>query len=211
MPVGPIDSTPSNPSWPPPVQYLPGALPPPRRRRRIHWGAVVAIVSSVVLVVCGGVVAYFPDDVGAVVHSVVRAFSGGGNGSSPSDSADGIMSTAELKPGMCLAAKVAAKDTVNTLPGALPVVDCAETHASEVVGTFTMAKGKYPGASGFQRQATERCFGLFRDYVVTVTPEMLKLQAGFLAPTAVQWSLGNRVVACLVGDSDGKSKGSIKD
>jgi hypothetical protein len=90
------------------------------------------------------------------------------------------------------------------------VVDCAKTHASEVVGIFTMPKGTYPGSAGFQSAATDKCFDLASDYVGAMTPDVAKMQVSYIAPTTVQWSLGIRVVACIVADPAGKRKGSVK-
>lgn len=167
------------------------------------------IVSVVVVVACGGWVAYFPEQAGGFFRSVIDLGSAAaGGGSHPSDTTDRVRTTADLKVGMCLTLAPSTKDEQTFAD--LPVVDCAEAHASEVVGVFAMPKGKYPDSSGFDRAATDKCFDLVRDYVGTVTPELAKLQVSYIAPMSEQWSLGNRVVACIAAYPSGKHKGSIK-
>jgi hypothetical protein len=114
--------------------------------------------------------------------------------------------SADLKPGMCLTLDPTKQPQID---GALPVVNCATPHTSEVVGVITLPKGKYPGASGFVRAVNDKCGRLAEKYVdeAQVTSEMY---LGYLAPTGVQWTLGNRVVACMAVDPSGKRKKSIK-
>jgi hypothetical protein len=198
----PIDSTPSNPSWPPPVQYLPGVLPPPRRQRRIRWGVLAIIVSVVAVVAVCGWAAYFPEQAGRLFRSVVDL------GSTPDRAeAGGETTSSDVKAGMCLILELTEDDLISN---AVPVANCAKTHSAEVVGTFAMPDGSYPGASGFERKANERCPGLWRDYT-KAAPEIAKYDLAYIAPTTVQWTQGDRIVACLVVDPDGKRKGSIRD
>jgi hypothetical protein len=164
----------------------------------------VVIVGALILLAGGAFVAYFPEQAGRIARTLVDLGSGGR--SPATDPSDGPLWSADLEVGMCLTLDPREDKQIS---GALPVVGCAKTHASEVIGTFTMPKGAYPGADGIRREADKKCPALLGDYV-KVTAEMASYAFGYLAPSRAQWALGNRVVACLVIEPDGKRKGSIK-
>jgi hypothetical protein len=188
-PPGPIDSPPTNPSWPSPVQYLPGAFPS-APARRVRWGLIVLAAGGLILVV--------------VVGLVVRSGLQPSRGERPA-SGNQIHSTAELKPGTCFAQAPANGGGYADRP----VVACSSPHASEVVGTFTMPKGTFPGLSGIAPVAEEKCPRLLDKYV-DKSIDTSTVRLGLMGPRRDQWDAGDRVVACLAVDPSGKRQGSIK-
>jgi len=81
------------------------------------------------------------------------------------------------------------------------LVDCRDSHTSEVIGTSVFEANTYPGSS-LAFLASDRCASLFVDYVGS-DPERSILQIGYFAPTADMWGLGARTVTCITYRRDG--------
>jgi hypothetical protein len=201
-----VPTSPAQAVWPAPAQYLPGGSPyghpaPPARpgRRRIGPGVVIAAVAGLIFLVCLGLVAYFP----AEAAGITRAVFGPGNATSREQA---IISSAELERGMCLNVALGVDGEVFR---SISVVECAGPHASEVVGTVTLPKGSYPGTSGLTKQAEKKCVPLADKYV-NDTLDLSSMYLGYLGPTSAQWSMGNRVLACLAGNPDEPRTGTIR-
>jgi hypothetical protein len=183
---------------PPPAQYVlpPGTVPYGFPKPRIGLARVVrrvtlAVVVFGVLIAVG--LAYRGNRL-PFLNDMVDTLLG----------RDTIQSSDELEAGMCL------KEPIGrvVVSDGLVLVKCAEPHGTEVVGTFQLPKGEYPGEATLVLKATEKCPAKTRAYVPDY--EDLGLQTGLLGPTVPQWEQGNRTIACVVVDRTGKRTGSVK-
>lgn len=184
---------------PPAAQYAPVSVPygfpKPKigRARIVRRYAIAAMVFAVVIAVGvafrGNRLPFLTDMVDTLLSR---------------DPSPGNSSSAELKAGMCLVNPL--RRVVSTKD--LRVVDCAEPHDAEVVGTFTMPEGDYPGESRLVEKAIERCPAKIRAYAPNI--EVTPLNSGFLGPTAEEWALGDRVVACTVVNLGGQATGTVR-
>jgi hypothetical protein len=196
---------------PPPVPYVlppvtePHGFPKPKiGMARVVRRAVAAALIFGVLIVVG--VAFRGNRL-PFVHDLVDRLVGADDpttsaGDPPSRVAT---SSAEPRAGLCLEDALGKRRVYQMLP----LVDCSQKHGGEVVGTFKMPKGKYPGESSILRKVNEKC----PEQILAWAPNLAgkNVVFGFVGPTAAQWKLGNRVVACIVVDRGGDAVGSIKD
>jgi len=84
-------------------------------------------------------------------------------------------------------------------------VPCSEPHDNEVIHTFDLADGDFPGEAAMETQATDRCLAEFETYV-GIDYESSIYGLTWLVPTDGSWGQGDREVACLVNNFDGTQK-----
>lgn len=92
----------------------------------------------------------------------------------------------------------------------VPIVDCAEPHDNEVIATFDLPDGGYPGDSVVTERARTGCLERFEPYVgVPYASSVYDL--GWFTPTSASWDVGDREVICFVYDVDfAKTEGSAR-
>lgn len=81
----------------------------------------------------------------------------------------------------------------------VPVVDCSESHDNEVIGSFDLPAGEYPGDPAVASGAEEGCLARFEPYVGTDYPSSA-YDLGWFTPTSDSWDAGDREVICFVYD-----------
>jgi hypothetical protein len=72
------------------------------------------------------------------------------------------------------------------------VVDCTSPHSAEVMGTFAINDGAFPGNEALVDQAEQRC----PDYVPEGADPQLAVY--YLVPSTETWAEGDRDVVCLI-------------
>lgn len=91
----------------------------------------------------------------------------------------------------------------------VPVVDCSEPHDNEVIGSFDLPAGGYPGDAAVAARAEEGCLVRFEPYVGIDFPSST-YDLGWFTPTSASWDGGDREVICFVYDvSLAKITGSV--
>lgn len=108
---------------------------------------------------------------------------------------DGSRSAASLQPGEC----VLAPEGDQVLD--VDIVDCAEPHQLEVIGSVTLGGDGYPGDQAAFRRALEQCEPIFADYV-EVEYELSMWVLNVFTPTRDGWDEGERSATCLVFQFD---------
>jgi hypothetical protein len=81
----------------------------------------------------------------------------------------------------------------------VPVVDCSEPHDNEVIGSFDLPAGGYPGDAVVASRAEEGCLVRFEPYVGIDFPSSI-YDLGWFTPTSESWDVGDREVICFVYD-----------
>ena len=100
--------------------------------------------------------------------------------------------TTEVEAGACLAT-LPAEDGSDPLD----LVACEEQHLAEVVGTFDLDEGAYPGEVADLTQARNGCVAEFTSYVGS-TPGSSTLNLLPVVPRENDWIVdGDRTVVCL--------------
>lgn len=86
----------------------------------------------------------------------------------------------------------------------VPVVPCDEPHRSQVIHTFDLDDGDFPGDPAMQAEAETQCTGqAFEDYV-GVGFQQSELTVSFITPSQQTWDeLDDREVLCLAERVDG--------
>lgn len=108
---------------------------------------------------------------------------------------DGSRSAASLQPGEC----VLAPEGDQVLD--VDIVDCAEPHQLEVIGSVVLGGESYPGDQEAFRRALEECEPIFADYV-DVEYELSMWVLNVFTPTREGWEEGERSATCLVFQFD---------
>jgi hypothetical protein len=95
--------------------------------------------------------------------------------------------------------------------GDIPIVDCTETHYSEVFGFIELTKKDYyPGQDEIFGESGSKCFNLFEPYIGS-NVNVSTLETGFYYPSEARYSQGDLVVACTAFDKTGQPLvGSVK-
>jgi hypothetical protein len=91
----------------------------------------------------------------------------------------------------------------------VPAVPCRQPHDLEVIATFTLDEGEYPGRPAVARAAGEGCQERFADYVGTSQDSSGLLLVPY-PPDRLAWEQGQRVVTCAVSLADGRLEGSVE-
>ncbi len=100
----------------------------------------------------------------------------------------------EVRGGDCL--KSVDDPSGSSEVGALDVVPCTEPHAAEVIGSFFLGGGSYPGESKITDEAEQRC----GDMVPTAVTEsdLPDLSIVYFYPQVANWAGGDHTVQCVV-------------
>ena len=80
----------------------------------------------------------------------------------------------------------------------LLVVSCKEPHTDEVIATFTLPQGKWPGAKKVDQLGWRGCASQFERYV-GVPPEDSSLELYNITPLKIDWDY-DRLVVCTVAE-----------
>jgi hypothetical protein len=93
----------------------------------------------------------------------------------------------------------------------LPVIDCAQEHLGEVVGTIDVPDADtWPGQAAHEEQAATDCDPLFTTYVGRSYQES-RLEMSYLYPTESSWAAGDRQIVCIVFEPEGARRtGSVQ-
>jgi hypothetical protein len=118
----------------------------------------------------------------------------------------GDVPLADLVPGDCVNGMEGEDELISDLPAG----PCAEPHQAEVIATFDLPKGDWPGQDTVDDQAWEGCLDRFEEYSFAAydDPSVGML---FLPPTRITWRLGDREVICFAHHREGERTGSIRD
>lgn len=81
----------------------------------------------------------------------------------------------------------------------VPVVDCSEPHDNEVIGSFDLPAGGFPGDAAVASAAERGCLARFEPYVGIDFPSSI-YDLGWFTPTSDSWDVGDREVICFVYD-----------
>ena len=81
----------------------------------------------------------------------------------------------------------------------VPVVDCSEPHDNEVIGSFDLPDGEYPGDSAVTSLAEGGCLERFEPYIGIDFPTSV-YDLGWFTPSTDSWDVGDREVICFVYD-----------
>ncbi len=91
----------------------------------------------------------------------------------------------------------------------VPAGPCRQPHDLEVIATFTLDEGDYPGRPAVARAAGEGCQERFADYVGTSQDSSGLLIVPY-TPDRLAWEQGDREVSCAVSLADGQLDGSVE-
>ncbi|TPQ21415.1 DUF4190 domain-containing protein [Streptomyces sporangiiformans] len=86
-------------------------------------------------------------------------------------------------------------------------VPCEGKHDGEVFANFKMAAGSYPGDDAVTRAADDKCYTLQYAYAMDSWALPDNVDIYYFTPTRESWSLGDREISCLFGNTD--EKGSL--
>lgn len=93
---------------------------------------------------------------------------------------------------------------------AVPSVDCASEHDSEVFFLFDLDDDAFPGAAEISAKAESGCGDAFAAYIGVPYDQSRYVYSSY-TPTMESWSAGDREIACVVFDADdAKLIGSLK-
>lgn len=92
-----------------------------------------------------------------------------------------------------------------------PIVPCDQPHDSEAYASFTLADGKFPGATAVTTRANEGCADAFPAFIGTSYDDS-DLSISYYFPTKESWD-GNhdREILCTVYDDGTKTTGTLKN
>ena len=192
-PASPPPSPPTAPPSAPPDQ---GTAPPPHGRwgppeQRVRIWPWLLLGLVVVVIVVGAVLAYQPGIFGELA-ALTRA---------------GAVPVNALREGDCYEGTLAGGDE-SILALSVQRVDCAEPHAAEVVGRFSIegelgSQVLYPGDEAVTVAAQEGCLERFAAYVGTEYA-VSELDLQYYYPLRRSWMEGDRIVACSALEPDGE-------
>lgn len=177
-----MTSSPPGPAGPEPE---PSPEPEPAGRRTRPAGVVVVV--AVVLLL------------GAVVVAVVASRAEGG-----------MTDVFELAVGDCVNGVSGTTREAEEFTST-PVVACSEPHEAEVIASFRLEQGRYPGEEVVVAQAQERCADLIVAQLPSA-PRPGELLPFYFYPTDESWEhADDRTVHCLAMPARGRTTGSLLD
>jgi hypothetical protein len=115
----------------------------------------------------------------------------------------GSVGTGSLRAGDCL------RDVPPEVHGSLDAVPCDRPHRVQVVATFTLPGGAYPGQAAVEGTAASGC----DERLTTGLTERIddgELETAYLYPLAESWRFGDREVVCLVSSVGGPMVGEAE-
>ncbi|MFF0220958.1 DUF4190 domain-containing protein [Streptomyces sp. NPDC004629] len=83
----------------------------------------------------------------------------------------------------------------------LDTVDCDGEHDAEVFASYDLPGGSYPGQEALDETAGDRCYGLQDGYAMDAWAVPDDVDVYYLVPTTESWSIGDRAVTCLFGNT----------
>jgi len=83
----------------------------------------------------------------------------------------------------------------------IPVVPCAEPHASEVFKAFFLHGSEYPGERSIFDEADTTCETAFEGYVGIPYADSI-MSISYYTPTEASWNNGDREVSCILYEWD---------
>ncbi|WP_176402139.1 DUF4190 domain-containing protein [Actinomadura sp. BRA 177] len=108
--------------------------------------------------------------------------------------------TSQLAPGDCI------DEWSDT--GGQPLVPCTTEHEYEVLATYTLPGGEYPGNAGMEQKALRGCDKRAAKVWKGKPPSDIA-DISYAAPNEEGWKAGNRMVFCLVTGRNGPLKHSV--
>jgi hypothetical protein len=108
--------------------------------------------------------------------------------------------TSQLAPGDCI-------DEWSGTAGQ-PLVPCTKEHEYEVLATYTLPGGEYPGDTGMDQKAFRGCDKRAAKVWKGHPPSDIG-DISYVAPNKEGWEAGNRMVFCLVTGRDKRLKHSV--
>jgi hypothetical protein len=96
----------------------------------------------------------------------------------------------ELRPGDCINGLAEAQSEIR----AVEAVPCGQPHEAEVISSFQLPEGDYPGERPVLVRAERRCNS---ELLEVAPPARNGPGTFFLHPTRQSWSLGDREVTCI--------------
>jgi hypothetical protein len=228
---------PPAPNYPPPVNYeartnptaiaaiilgfvvpvggiIAGIIALTQIRRTAEKGRGLAIAGIVV----GGLLILLT----AIVTVVFIVFAGLAASQATNDSAPDIQVPSSADPFASEDAQaedtdvftLAIGDCFNNLPdsesvSSVGVVDCATSHDYEVYSEGSIADADaFPGDDSVSTDADNICFNSYEAFV-GVSYDESTLDYSYLLPTEDSWANGDRLVSCLIFDSNGPTTGTL--
>ncbi|MFB9464297.1 DUF4190 domain-containing protein [Streptomyces cinereospinus] len=93
------------------------------------------------------------------------------------------------------------------------VVPCSGRHDGEVFAAVTLPDGDFPGDAHVTEVADDRCYALRGDYALDSWALPDDVDVYYLTPTRESWSIGDREITCLFGNTDenGSLTGSLRN
>ncbi|MFE4546726.1 DUF4190 domain-containing protein [Streptomyces sp. NPDC056785] len=107
-----------------------------------------------------------------------------------------------LRKGDCFDA---AGGTLEGVASDVDKVPCAGRHDAEVFADFRMSGRRYPGDSAVVDAADTRCYALRSSYAMDAWAVPDDVDVYYFTPTRESWTVGDRTVTCMFGNTDGKS------
>ncbi|MFC7917814.1 DUF4190 domain-containing protein [Streptomyces sp. NPDC057386] len=91
-------------------------------------------------------------------------------------------------------------------------VPCSGRHDGEVFHTFRMTGSSFPGESAVDKAAEDGCSAHVDEYVMDSWAMTEEVDVYYIGPTDDTWDFGDRVVACLLGNTEEGKKltGSLR-
>jgi hypothetical protein len=83
-------------------------------------------------------------------------------------------------------------------------VSCEGEHDGEVFANFKMTGGSYPGDAAVTEAADDKCYTLQFAYAMDSWAVPDDVDIYYFTPTRESWSLGDREISCLFGNTDEK-------
>ncbi len=87
----------------------------------------------------------------------------------------------------------------------LPTLECSTAHNAEVVHTFEVPEGDWPGMSAIDDAISANCLPAFESYVGEPFAEAENFDMFLLTPTEQSWGQGDREVICIAYTLDGST------
>ena len=115
----------------------------------------------------------------------------------------GSVGTGSLRAGDCL------RDVPEEVHGSLDAVPCDRPHRVQVVATFALPSGEYPGRGAVARAAGGGCAARLTTGLVERIDDG-ELDTAYLYPLPDSWRFGERDVVCLVTGVDGLMVGEAE-
>ncbi|MDX2024796.1 septum formation family protein [Microcella sp.] len=143
-------------------------------------------------------------EIDAFTGNLVTAGGDEAGGSDAPPAPAGEVNYWELEVGMCLNdANLPERFTT------IPLVDCAQSHDSEVYAILPLADGPYPGDEEVFRLAEDGCYEAYEPYV-GMSYDTSYYYFAYYWPDKNGWGAGDRNVVCIVYDENGQIEGSVR-